>query len=159
MELKIGDNAPELGIPACGGGFADGQVVKLSDFAGKNLVVYFYPKDNTPGCTNEAIDFESLSADFAASNTVIVGISKDSIKSHKNFAEKFALKFTLASDEEAKICMAYGIWKEKSNYGKKYMGIERSTFLIDSQGKIAKIWANVKVEDHAKQVLEAAKNL
>jgi peroxiredoxin Q/BCP len=133
--------------------------VSLAKLKGKNVVLYFYPKDDTPGCTIEAKDFRDLMKDFEKNNTTIIGLSKDDVKSHDKFKEKFCLPFTLASDTDGSTCEAYGVWVEKSMYGKKYMGIERTTFLIDKQGKIAQIWGKVKVEGHAKEVLEAAQGL
>ena len=153
--LKIGDQAPDFFMPAVGGS----EEVSLAALVGKNVVLYFYPKDNTPGCTIEANDFRDNIAAFTAANTVIIGVSKDSLKSHQNFQQKFSLPFLLASDEGGSVCEKYGIWKEKTNYGKKYMGIERSSFLIDRAGKIRKIWHKVKVEGHVAEVLAAAKSL
>lgn len=152
--LKTGDKAPTFDLPTDSGG-----QVNLAKLAGKNVVLYFYPKDDTPGCTIEAKDFRDLKADFDVSNTVIIGLSRDDVKSHDKFKQKFCLPFQLASDEDGKVCEAYGVWVEKSMYGKKYMGIERTTVLIDTQGKIAQLWNKVKVEGHAKEVLEAAKAL
>lgn len=150
--LTIGDKAPDFKAPADGG-----AMLSLSEFAGqKNVVLYFYPKDDTPGCTIEAQDFRDLMDDFAKANTVIIGVSKDSVKSHDKFKAKHCLPFALASDEEAGICESYGVWVEKSMYGKKYFGIERATFLINKEGKIARIWNKVSVKGHAKEVLEAS---
>ncbi len=149
-----GETAPTFDLPATGGGN-----VSLEKLKGKNVVLYFYPKDDTPGCTIEAKDFRDLMKDFESANTTIVGLSKDDIKSHDKFREKFCLPFTLASDEDGATCEAYGVWVEKSMYGKKYMGIERATFLIDSKGAIAKVWPKVKVEGHAQDVLDAVKAL
>ena len=122
-------------------------------------MIYFYPKDDTPGCTLEAKDFRDMMKDFEAANTVIIGVSKDSVKSHDKFKEKYCLPFPLGSDEDGSVCEAYGTWVEKSMYGKKYMGIQRDTFLIDRTGKLAKIWRKVSVDGHAKSVLDAAKGL
>ena len=152
--LTIGDPAPDFDLPINGGG-----TLSLSSLKGKNVVLYFYPKDSTPGCTTEAQDFRDSLAAFEAANTTIVGASKDSVKRHDNFVEKQSLNFPLLSDEDGALCEAYGVWKEKKNYGKTYMGIERSTFLIDKNGNIAKIWSKVRVKGHAEQVLEAAKAL
>jgi peroxiredoxin Q/BCP len=149
-----GDKAPAFDLPVSGGG-----KVSLEKLKGKNVVLYFYPKDDTPGCTIEAKDFRDLMADFEKANTTIIGLSKDDVKSHDKFKEKFCLPFALASDEDGATCEAYGTWVEKSMYGKKYMGIERATFLIDAQGKIAHVWPKVKVDGHAKEVLEAASKL
>lgn len=154
MTITIGTAAPELGIPA-----HTGELTTLAQFKGQKVVVYFYPKDDTPGCTIEAKDFRDLAASFAAANTVVLGISKDSVKKHCNFISKYDLNFTLLADEEGKACEAYGVWVEKSMYGKKYMGIERATFLVDESGAVAQIWRNVKVTDHAKEVLATARTL
>lgn len=135
----------------------DGKVHALKDYLGKKVVLYFYPKDNTPGCTKEACSFRDEFAEFKKSNAVILGISADAVKSHKNFSEKFSLPFPLLSDESKKMIEAYGVWKEKSMYGKKYMGIERTTVIIDEKGKIKKIFPKVKVEGHTEEVLEALK--
>ncbi|KIV68253.1 Thiol peroxidase, Bcp-type [Rhizobium sp. UR51a] len=131
----------------------------LSKLQGKAVVLYFYPKDDTSGCTAEAIDFSALGGEFEAANTVVIGISPDSVKSHDKFAAKHSLSVMLASDEERKVLEAYGVWKEKSMYGKKYMGVERTTFLVGPDGKIAEIWNKVKVAGHAQAVLDAAKKL
>jgi peroxiredoxin Q/BCP len=152
--LNVGDKAPAFNLPTDGAGN-----VSLAGLKGKNVVLYFYPKDDTPGCTIEAKDFRDLMSEFEKSNTVIIGLSKDDVKSHDKFKEKFCLPFTLASDTDGSTCEAYGVWVEKSMYGKKYMGIERATFLIDAKGSIAHIWPKVKVDGHAKEVLEAAKKL
>lgn len=137
----------------------DGKIVNLQEFSGKNLVLYFYPKDNTPGCTIEAKDFAVLMPEFTKLNTAIIGISKDNATSHKKFKDKYCLPFPLASDLDGKVCEAYGVWVEKSMYGKKYMGIQRSTFIIDQKGSIKKIWRNVSVTNHAQEVLETIENL
>jgi len=152
-ELKIGDKATDFTMPVSGGN------ISLSVFAGKNLVLYFYPKDNTSGCTLEAHDFRDNLAEFAKLDTVVIGVSKDSLKSHDNFTTKYELNFPLASDEDGAVCAAYGVWKEKMNYGKKYMGIERSTFLIDKKGIIRQIWRKVKVTGHIAEVLAAVGEL
>lgn len=150
----VGDNAPDIALSRDGG-----DIVKLSDFAGKKVVLYFYPKDDTPGCTKEAIGFtESLDA-FAALDTVILGVSKDSVKKHDKFAAKHDLKIALLSDEEGDVCERYGTWVEKKMYGKTYMGIERATYLIGADGKIAQVWRKVRVPGHVETVLEAAKAL
>ncbi|WP_288429893.1 thioredoxin-dependent thiol peroxidase [uncultured Agrobacterium sp.] len=153
-ELTIGENAPDFRLPRNGGGD-----VALSDLKGKKVVLYFYPKDDTSGCTAEAIDFSALGAQFEEANTVVIGISPDSVKSHDKFAAKHSLTVMLAADEEKSAAEAYGVWKEKSMYGKKYMGVERTTFLISPDGKVAKIWNKVKVAGHAQEVLEEAKSL
>ena len=134
----------------------DGKPSKASDYRGKMLILYFYPKDDTSGCTKEAQEFSALAPIFAKAGAVIVGLSKDSEKSHAKFIAKYDLKVSLGSDESGDVCEAFGVWVEKSMYGKKYMGIERSTFLIDAQGKIARVWRKVKVPGHAADVLAAA---
>ena len=153
-ELSIGDPAPTFDLPRDGGGS-----VSLADLNGKAVVLYFYPKDDTPGCTKEAIAFTEQAEDFAAANTVILGISKDTVAKHEKFIAKHDLGVILVSDAEAETCEAYETWVEKSMYGKTYMGIERATFLIDQDGKIAQIWRKVKVPGHSDAVLEAAKAL
>ena len=134
----------------------DGKANKASDYRGQKLVLYFYPKDDTSGCTKEAQEFSALSLEFSKAGAVVVGISKDSEKSHAKFIAKYDLKVALGSDESGDVCDAFGVWVEKSMYGKKYMGIERSTFLIDAQGKIVRVWRKVKVPSHAAEVLAAA---
>jgi thioredoxin-dependent peroxiredoxin len=148
--LKIGDNAPLFSLPNDAGTTTD-----LAALKGKSVVIYFYPKDDTPGCTVEANEFTSLIKKFEAKNTVVLGVSKDSVASHCKFRDKFDLKVQLVSDEEGKMVEAYGVWVEKSMYGKKYMGIQRDTFLIDENGKIKAIWQKVKAEGHAEEVLAA----
>lgn len=150
-ELNIGDKAPDFTLPASGGGS-----VSLSDYAGKNLVIYFYPRDDTPGCTKEAIGFTEMKAEFDAANTEILGISKDTVAKHDKFITKHALGILLGSDETGEMIEAYGAWQEKKNYGKTYMGIVRSTFLIGPDGKILQIWPKVRVKGHVEAVLEAA---
>jgi len=153
--IKEGDFAPDFTAPVDGG-----EELTLSSFRGKkNVVLYFYPKDDTPGCTIEAKDFTDRQIEFAGANTVVLGVSKDSVQSHDKFKEKHCLSFPLVSDESAGICEAYETWGEKNMYGKKYMGVFRTTFLIDKKGIIRKIWNNVKVDNHAQQVLEEAQNL
>ncbi|MFY8040904.1 MAG: peroxiredoxin [Bosea sp. (in: a-proteobacteria)] len=154
MSLKIGDAAPAFSLPTDGGG-----TISLAGLKGKNVCLYFYPKDDTSGCTKEAIAFNGLHADFAAANTTIIGLSADSVASHDKFKKKYDLGFTLASDEAKAALEAYGVWVEKSMYGKKYMGIERTTVLINTTGKVAAIWNKVKVDGHAEEVLAAARSL
>ncbi|GAK33774.1 hypothetical protein JCM17846_05870 [Iodidimonas nitroreducens] len=150
----IGDNAPDFSLPADGG-----DTLRLADFKGRKLVLYFYPKDNTPGCTTEAKDFSRLKAEFDAADTVVLGVSKDSVKKHDNFIAKQDLKIRLLSDEKGDLCERYGVWQEKQMYGRSYMGINRSSFLIDREGKIAHLWPKVKVKGHADEVLAACQSL
>lgn len=147
------------GSPAPDASFTtpDGNVRKVSDFRGQKLVLYFYPKDDTTGCTREAQDFTSLIAEFALAGTAVVGVSKDSEKSHAKFIGKYDLKVTLGSDLDGSVCEAFGVWVEKSMYGRNYLGIERATFLIGADGVIAQAWRKVKVAGHAAAVLAAAK--
>ncbi len=153
--LAEGDSAPDFSLPTDGGG-----TFTLSGQRGKTAVVlYFYPKDSTPGCTKEAQGFRDLQDAFANAGTIIVGASKDGVKSHDTFKAKQDLPFTLVSDKDGTLCEAYGVWVEKSMYGRKYMGIERATFLIDKDGRIAKIWRKVKVNGHVDAVLAAAQAL
>lgn len=149
-----GSEAPDFVLPAGGG-----SEVRLSDFRGKTVVLFFYPKDNTSGCTVEAIDFTALKPEFDVVDTVVLGMSPDSPKSHDKFKTKHGLTVGLVSDQEKETLQAYGVWVEKSMYGRKYMGVERSTFLIDPEGRIAEVWRKVKVPGHAQAVLEAAKKL
>ncbi|CAN0652652.1 Peroxiredoxin Bcp [Nitratireductor aquimarinus] len=149
-----GSEAPDFVLPADGG-----SEVRLSDFRGKTVVLFFYPKDNTSGCTVEAIDFTALKPEFDVVDTVVLGMSPDSPKSHEKFKTKHGLTVGLVSDQEKETLQAYGVWVEKSMYGRKYMGVERSTFLIDPEGRIAEVWRKVKVPGHAQAVLEAAKKL
>ena len=153
-ELQVGDMAPDFELETDTEG-----TIRLSDFRGRKVVLYFYPKDNTPGCTQEGKDFSELLDEFAAADTVVIGISPDTVRKHANFREKHGLRVILAADPERKAIEAYGVWKEKSMYGRKYMGVERSTFLIDREGRIARIWRKVKVKGHAQEVLEAAREL
>ncbi|MCK6417746.1 MAG: thioredoxin-dependent thiol peroxidase [Alphaproteobacteria bacterium] len=153
-EPTIGQAAPDFTLPTDGGG-----QVTLSQFRGQKLVIYFYPKDDTPGCTTESCDFRDNMKALETLGAQVIGISKDSVKSHDKFKAKYDLNFPLASDENSDVCERYGVWTEKSMCGKKYMGIARSTFLIDQQGKIAQIWRNVKVPGHVGEVAEAIKGL
>lgn len=152
--LQPGDSAPMITLPRDGG-----ETVSLGDFAGKAVVLYFYPKDDTPGCTKEAQSFTDMVEDFASAGAVILGVSKDPVKKHDKFRDKYDLKIALLSDEEDDVCEQYGVWVEKSMYGKTYFGIERATFLIGPDGKIAKVWRKVKVPGHAEAVLDAVKAL
>jgi peroxiredoxin Q/BCP len=153
MTLTIGETAPAFTLPADGGASVSVPA------RGRKTVLYFYPKDDTSGCTKEAIAFNALKPAFEAANADIVGMSADSVASHDKFKKKYDLAFRLASDEEKSVLEAYGVWVEKSMYGRKYMGIERTTVLIDEQGKVAALWSKVKVEGHAEEVLEAVKGL
>jgi thioredoxin-dependent peroxiredoxin len=152
--LKEGDRAPDFSLPT-----DTGTVLKLSKFKGKPVVVYFYPKDDTPGCTTEAKDFSCLVDEFKAAGAEIIGISPDPLASKAKFRKKHDLSVPLAADEDRKVVEAYGVWVEKSMYGKTYMGVERSTFLVDKSGKLARIWSKVKVPSHAADVLAAVKAL
>ncbi|NNF79081.1 MAG: thioredoxin-dependent thiol peroxidase [Rhizobiales bacterium] len=152
--LQTGDMVPNFSLPT-----GDGTVADVADYRGKKLVIFFYPKDDTPGCTKESIAFSQSRAAFQACDTEIVGISIDSPKSHAKFTAKHELTVTLASDEDKSAVEAFGVWVEKNMYGRKYMGTERATFLIDRQGKIAQIWRKVKVPGHVDAVLEAAQAL
>jgi peroxiredoxin Q/BCP len=152
--MKIGDKLPDLTLPASGA-----REVRLRDLKGHKTVLYFYPKDNTPGCTQEGQDFRDLYKKFRAANTEVIGISKDSVKSHDSFSAKFGFPFMLLADTEQQACDAFGVFIEKSMYGKKYMGIDRSTYLFDDKGVLRHEWRGVKVKGHAEEVLEAAKAL
>ena len=153
--LKLGDPAPDFTLPA-----DNGETVRLADYRGKRVILYFYPKDDTPGCTTENKDFTALKSDFDALDAALLGISKDPPKKHIKFTAKYDLTAPLASDAETNgIADALGIWVEKNMYGRKYMGMERSTFLVDRTGKIARVWRKVKVKGHAAEVLEAVKAL
>ena len=145
---KVGDLAPDFTAPTDGGGS-----IRLKDLRGQQVVLYFYPKDNTPGCTTESCEFRDAQAEFEAKSAVILGISPDGVKSHDKFKSKFDLPFTLVSDEDHQIAESYGAWQEKSMYGRKYMGIQRSTFVIDQEGKITDVYAKVKVKGHVADVL------
>lgn len=136
----------------------DGNKISLKDISGKKIVLYFYPKDDTSGCTKEACSFRDVFPKFKKSDAIILGVSPDSVKSHKKFAEKYDLNFDLLADEDKKVVQLYNVWKEKSMYGKKYMGVERTTFIIDEKGKIKKIFSKVRVDGHEKEVLEALKD-
>ena len=151
---QIGENAPDFTLPS-----TSGEDVTLSSLKPKAVVLFFYPRDNTSGCTKEAIGFSELKAAFAAENVEVFGLSKDDMKSHHKFVEKHELTVELLTDADSDVCEAYDVWKEKKMYGKTYMGIERSTFLIDGEGKIAQVWRKVKVPGHVEEVMEAVKAL
>ena len=154
MKLKENIKAPNFKLPS-----TDNSVFELKKIKNKNVILYFYPKDDTPGCTIESKDFSKLNNLITKNNTIVLGISKDSIKSHLKFKKKYKLKFNLLSDENLKLIKKYGVWGKKSFLGKKYMGIIRTTFLINQKGKIHKIWSNVRVKDHAKEVLKELKKI
>ena len=147
-QLKIGQKAPAFTLPN-----QDGKIMRLADFKGKKVVLYFYPKDDTPGCTKESCAFRDGLDEIHDSGAVVLGVSGDSVDSHKKFAKKFNLNFPLLSDEKKTVLQAYGVWKEKSLYGRKFMGIERTTFIIDEQGKLDDIFQKVKVDGHLEEVL------
>ncbi|MEM7397858.1 MAG: thioredoxin-dependent thiol peroxidase [Pseudomonadota bacterium] len=154
MSLEVGDKAPSFNLPTDSGGN-----ISLNDLKGEAVILYFYPKDDTPGCTKEACGFRDALPDFSKAKAKVIGVSKDPVKKHDKFKEKYDLTFPLASDEDGKVCEAYGTWVEKSMYGRKYMGIDRSTFLIDGKGVVRAIWRKVKVPGHVDEVLKAAQAL
>ena len=154
MSLEVGDKAPTFNLPTDGGGN-----ISLKDLKGETVILYFYPKDDTPGCTKEACGFRDALPDFSKAKAKVIGVSKDPVKKHDKFKDKYDLTFPLASDEDGAVCEAYGAWVEKSMYGRKYMGIDRSTFLIDGKGVIRGIWRKVKVPGHVDEVLKAAQDL
>lgn len=154
MPVNTGDNAPAFSLPD-----QNGNTVTLDDFKGKTVILYFYPKDDTSGCTKEACQFRDSFPSFKEMDAVILGVSPDSVKSHKKFADKYNLLFSLLSDEDKSVIEKYDVWKEKSMYGRKYMGVERTTFVIDKKGKIRKVYNKVKVPDHDKQILETLKEI
>ncbi|MBA4221504.1 MAG: peroxiredoxin [Methylobacterium sp.] len=154
MALNEGMSAPDFTLPTDGGG-----ALTLSSLRGRKVVLYAYPQDDTTSCTNEALSFDALRDDFAAAGATVLGISPDSVKRHDKFKQKYGLKLTLVSDEERKAIEAYGLWVEKQMYGRHYMGVERSTFLIDEAGKIVRVWAKVRVKGHAEAVLAAVREL
>ena len=151
---QSGDTAPDFSLPRDGGG-----TVALSDLKGQKVVLYFYPKDDTPGCTKEAIGFTEMADAFADAGAVVLGVSKDPVSKHDKFVAKHDLKIALLSDADGDVCERYGTWVEKSMYGKTYMGIERATYLIDADGKIAQVWRKVKVPGHVEDVLDAVRAL
>ncbi len=150
LKLKAGDIAPKFSVATSGGG-----KISLADYLGQNVILYFYPKDDTPGCTKEACAFRDHFADFKKKGAVVLGVSPDSVKKHDKFVEKFKLPFTLLADEDKKIVNDYGVWGEKTFMGRKYLGVYRVTFLIGPDGRIKKIWPNVKPDEHAAEVLAA----
>ena len=150
MSLDVGDKAPDFTLPTDGGGS-----VTLSKLKGKKVVLYFYPKDDTSGCTAEACAFRDMFPRFKKMDAAVIGVSRDSVARHDKFKKKYELNFPLAADEEGKVTEAYGVWVQKSLYGRKYMGIERATFLIDEKGKIQQVWHKVKVPGHADEVMKA----
>ena len=154
MPLDVGDSAPEFTIATDGGGS-----FSLSEMKGHNVIIYFYPKDDTPGCTKEACGFRDMLPDFSDSSAKIIGISKDTVVKHDKFKSKYELPFLLGADLEGNVCEAYGTWVEKSMYGRQYMGIERATFLVDKQGILQGVWRKVKVKGHVEEVLSAVQNL
>ncbi|MFD2680172.1 thioredoxin-dependent thiol peroxidase [Bacillus seohaeanensis] len=153
MAIEIGNKAPQFELLA-----NNGEQVKLSDYEGKNVVLYFYPKDMTPGCTTEACDFRDQHESFAELDAVILGVSPDPVDRHKKFIDKHGLPFLLLADEDHKVAEAYGVWKLKKNFGKEYMGIERSTFIIDKNGNLVKEWRKVKVKGHVEEALQYIKD-
>jgi len=154
MHLTTGSTLPDLNLPA-----TDGQTIALGAFRGRQLVLFFYPKANTPGCTREGQDFRDLHQDFDKADTSILGVSRDSVKAQQNFKDKQTFPYALLSDQDETLCQAFGVIKEKNMYGKKVMGVERSTFLVGADGVIKQAWRGVKVEGHAQAVLDAARAL
>lgn len=152
--LTVGDAVPDVTLD-----IGEGDALRLSAIRGRRVALYFYPRDDTPGCTQEARDFTALADDFAAAGVRIVGVSKDSLASHAKFTGKFAIPHALASDVDGRVCEAFGVWVEKSMYGRKYMGIDRATFLIDEARRIVRAWRKVKVPGHAQAVLDVARAL
>ncbi|MGO4109579.1 thioredoxin-dependent thiol peroxidase [Paenibacillus sp. YAF4_2] len=152
--IEVGKKAPDFKLPA-----SNGETVKLSDYRGKKVVIYFYPKDNTPTCTQQACDFRDAYPAMVDHNTVVLGISPDPVKSHEKFIGKQGLPFLLLSDEEHKVCEKYGVWQMKKLYGREYMGVVRSTFLIDEKGKLVREWRGVKIKGHVQQVADEAAKL
>lgn len=148
-EVEVGKPVPDFTLPA-----SNGKEVSLSDYRGQKVVLYFYPKDMTPGCTTESCDFRDYNSEFEKRNTEVLGISADDLQSHEKFIQKHQLPFLLLSDEEHKVCEMFGVWKPKKMFGKEFLGIERSTFVIDEDGRLAKEWRKVKVNGHVEEVLE-----
>ena len=154
MSVNIGEQAPDFELEA-----NSGKVIKLSDYRGKNIVLYFYPKDMTPGCTTEACDFRDSHSRFEELEAVVLGVSPDPVDKHKKFIAKHELPFLLLADEDHKVAESYDVWKLKKNFGKEYMGIERSTFLIDKEGRLVREWRKVKVAGHVEEIAEELKKL
>jgi peroxiredoxin Q/BCP len=154
MTIEAGQPVPDFTLPRDGGG-----MLGPKDFAGRKLVIYFYPRDDTPGCTTEALEFTARRADFEAAGAAVIGISKDSVKSHEKFCRKHSLGIPLLSDETGEVLEAFGVWVEKSRYGRTYMGIDRSTWLVDPRGIVARVWRKVSVPKHVEEVLAAAQAL
>lgn len=152
MTVTIGEKAPDFSLPRDGEG-----IISLADFKGRKVILYFYPKDDTSGCTKQACALNENLAKFNSLKAQIIGVSKDSVKKHDKFRDKYGLEFPLASDENGTTCEDYGVWVEKSMYGRKYMGIERTTFLIDENGKIERVWNKVKIEGHEQELMDALK--
>lgn len=154
MKPEIGLKAPDFTLPT-----DVGATLSLQELKGKNVILYFYPKDDTSGCTAQACQFRDMLPNFSGINTVILGVSRDSVKSHQKFRDKHGLTFSLLADESGEVCQRYGVWVEKSMYGRKYFGIERTTFLIDASGIIRQIWSKVKVPGHAEAILKALESI
>lgn len=152
--VQVGQPVPDFRLPA-----SNGKNVALSDFKGKKVVIYFYPKDMTPGCTTEACDFRDLNSQFGDDNTAVLGISPDDLKSHDKFIKKHDLPFLLLSDSDHEVAEMFGVWKQKNNFGREYMGIERSTFVVDEAGTLANEWRKVKVKGHVEEVLDFVKSI
>jgi thioredoxin-dependent peroxiredoxin len=152
--VQEGDKVPDVTLEG-----AEGKSISPADFSGQKLVIYFYPKDDTTGCTKEAQDFTALADRFREAGTWVLGVSKDSAAKHKKFTDKYDLKVPLATDADGSVCEAFGVWIEKSMYGRKYMGIDRSTFLVDRDGVVKRVWRKVSVPGHAEEVLAAAREL
>lgn len=155
MTLSVGDPLPDLTLPASG----EAPEICLHDLRGKKLVLYFYPRDNTPGCTQEGQDFAALSKKFAAAGARIIGVSRDTVRKHENFSARYGFDFPLLADTDEQLCAAFDVIRQKNMYGKKVRGIERSTFLFDARGRLAREWRKVKIDGHAAEVLEAVRAL